>query len=225
MAQDAIILIRENLFRGPLEGLGPENWDFFGPWNGHERSECHLGTKKSWQSVSFLGEYFLDNKEFIFFNWTFVEKLSYSFRIRSCSYPEWFFLDPYPDPAKIFGSDQITRIRIRRTDFGFSSPFLFALGCLSSPPNIPGASPYPGVPAPSATQHSLCQVGSRPLYSVFISKINELMSIFFYCLVAGWSRLWRQVCRSRSRTLSPRIPTGSAHRRSVFTYTILGDSS
>jgi hypothetical protein len=33
------------------KGVGPENRDFFGPWNGNERSECHLGPNKSgeWQ--------------------------------------------------------------------------------------------------------------------------------------------------------------------------------
>ncbi len=37
-----------NPLLGPLEGVGPENRDFFGPWNGHahERRECHLGPKK-----------------------------------------------------------------------------------------------------------------------------------------------------------------------------------
>jgi hypothetical protein len=39
--------MREKPFRGPLEGKGPENRDFFGPWNDNERSECHLYTKKS----------------------------------------------------------------------------------------------------------------------------------------------------------------------------------
>ena len=42
-----MILMWAHLFRGPLEGVGPENRDFFGPWNGHERSDCHLGPKKS----------------------------------------------------------------------------------------------------------------------------------------------------------------------------------
>ncbi len=31
MARDVMILMRENPFRGPLEGVGPENRDFFGP--------------------------------------------------------------------------------------------------------------------------------------------------------------------------------------------------
>jgi hypothetical protein len=31
----------------PLEGVGPENRDFFGPCNGNERSECQLGPHKS----------------------------------------------------------------------------------------------------------------------------------------------------------------------------------
>ncbi len=33
-----MILLGEKSFLGPLEGVGPENWDFFGPWNGNERS-------------------------------------------------------------------------------------------------------------------------------------------------------------------------------------------
>jgi hypothetical protein len=31
MARDVMILMRENPYRGPLEGVGPENQDFFGP--------------------------------------------------------------------------------------------------------------------------------------------------------------------------------------------------
>ncbi len=34
--------ISQDVWRG-----GPWNWDFFGPWNGNERRECHLGPKKS----------------------------------------------------------------------------------------------------------------------------------------------------------------------------------
>ncbi len=30
MARDVMILMRENTIRGPLEGVGPENQDFFG---------------------------------------------------------------------------------------------------------------------------------------------------------------------------------------------------
>jgi hypothetical protein len=45
MVRGVMILMWENLFRGPLEGVGPENRDFFGPCNGNERSECHLGPK------------------------------------------------------------------------------------------------------------------------------------------------------------------------------------
>ncbi len=33
MARDVIILMRANLFRGPLEGVGLENRDFFGSLN------------------------------------------------------------------------------------------------------------------------------------------------------------------------------------------------
>ncbi len=32
-----MILMRENPFWGPLEGVGPENRDFLGSWNGNER--------------------------------------------------------------------------------------------------------------------------------------------------------------------------------------------
>ncbi len=42
-----MILRRATSLRGALEGMGSENRDFFGPWNGNERSECHLGPKKS----------------------------------------------------------------------------------------------------------------------------------------------------------------------------------
>ncbi len=52
-----MILMGKNPFRGPLdgeksisrailEGVGHENWNFFGPWNGSKRSECHLGPTK-----------------------------------------------------------------------------------------------------------------------------------------------------------------------------------
>ncbi len=55
----------------------------------------------------------------LFLNWAFLLKnyqilsvfqcslTSNSFRIRSCPYPECFFPDRYPDPAKKFGSDRI----------------------------------------------------------------------------------------------------------------------
>ncbi len=39
-----MILMRENSFRGPLEGVGPQN-RINGEW-----SECHLGPKQSWCS-------------------------------------------------------------------------------------------------------------------------------------------------------------------------------
>jgi hypothetical protein len=44
MYRDVMILCGQHPFKGPLEGVGPENRDFFGPWNGNERSEYHLGT-------------------------------------------------------------------------------------------------------------------------------------------------------------------------------------
>jgi hypothetical protein len=40
-----MILLQENPFQGPLEGMGPEIQDFFGPWNGNELRKCHLGPK------------------------------------------------------------------------------------------------------------------------------------------------------------------------------------
>jgi hypothetical protein len=42
-----MILMPENTFRGPLEGVSPENREFFGHSKGNERSECHLGPKMS----------------------------------------------------------------------------------------------------------------------------------------------------------------------------------
>ncbi len=36
------VTVWANPFRGPLEGLGTENRDFFGPCNGNERSECRF---------------------------------------------------------------------------------------------------------------------------------------------------------------------------------------
>ncbi len=42
-AGDEMILMRAN--QRPLEGGGPKNWDFFGPWNGTKQSEFHLGAK------------------------------------------------------------------------------------------------------------------------------------------------------------------------------------
>ncbi len=51
LAQDVLILIVENPFQGPLEWMSPENQDFFGPWNGNEQSEGHLGPKMSRFSI------------------------------------------------------------------------------------------------------------------------------------------------------------------------------
>jgi hypothetical protein len=42
-----MILMRENPFQGPLEGVGPKSLDYFGPWNGNQRRKCHLRPKKS----------------------------------------------------------------------------------------------------------------------------------------------------------------------------------
>ncbi len=42
-----MILMQANPFRGQLEGMGTENQDLFGPWNGNEQNECYLGPKKS----------------------------------------------------------------------------------------------------------------------------------------------------------------------------------
>ncbi len=41
-----MILMRENPLLGPLEGVGPENLDFFGPkWS--RLSRCHFRAQKS----------------------------------------------------------------------------------------------------------------------------------------------------------------------------------
>ncbi len=47
MARDLMIFMGENPLREPLEGVGPENREFFGPLFGNERSECDLDPKKS----------------------------------------------------------------------------------------------------------------------------------------------------------------------------------
>ncbi len=46
MGRDDMISMPANPYRGPCEGVGSGNRDFFGPLNGYERSECHLGPKK-----------------------------------------------------------------------------------------------------------------------------------------------------------------------------------
>ncbi len=38
-ARDVMILMRAIQFRGPLEEMGSENWDFFGTWNGNKQRE------------------------------------------------------------------------------------------------------------------------------------------------------------------------------------------
>ncbi len=43
---DLMILMGANLLLGLLEGLDPENRDFFGSRNGNKRSECNLGPKQ-----------------------------------------------------------------------------------------------------------------------------------------------------------------------------------
>jgi hypothetical protein len=47
MAQDVMTLMGENPFRGQLEGVGPENQDFFGPEMGKREARAIL-TQKSW---------------------------------------------------------------------------------------------------------------------------------------------------------------------------------
>ncbi len=42
MARDVMNFRGANPFRGSFEGVGPKNRNFFGPWNGNERNECHL---------------------------------------------------------------------------------------------------------------------------------------------------------------------------------------
>ncbi len=46
MARYVMILKGATSLRGALEGVGPENRDFFRALKWHERSECHLGPKK-----------------------------------------------------------------------------------------------------------------------------------------------------------------------------------
>jgi hypothetical protein len=53
MARDVMILTRENTFRGLLEGVGPENQDFFGPSNGNERSPLEGPTPSNGPSNGF----------------------------------------------------------------------------------------------------------------------------------------------------------------------------
>ncbi len=47
MAWYIMVLRRATSLRVALEGVGPENWDFFDPLKWPEQSECHLGPKKS----------------------------------------------------------------------------------------------------------------------------------------------------------------------------------
>jgi hypothetical protein len=49
MARYVMILRGATSLQGALEGVGPENRDFFWALKWHERSECHLGPKKSSQ--------------------------------------------------------------------------------------------------------------------------------------------------------------------------------
>ncbi len=47
-----MILMRANPIRVPLERVSPENWDFFGPWNGNERAKrVPFGAKNIKQDV------------------------------------------------------------------------------------------------------------------------------------------------------------------------------
>jgi hypothetical protein len=47
LARDIMISMRANPLQWPSERVDPENQHFIGPWNGNERSKCHLGPKKS----------------------------------------------------------------------------------------------------------------------------------------------------------------------------------
>jgi hypothetical protein len=47
MARYVMVLRGATSLRGALEGVGPENRDFFWALKWHKRSECHLGPKKS----------------------------------------------------------------------------------------------------------------------------------------------------------------------------------
>ncbi len=67
------------------------------------------------QDISFLGEYFFDNKEFIFIKFSiFVEKLS-----NFTSFSGQFYFKFISDPGKNFGSD---RHRIHNPGFGLTVP-------------------------------------------------------------------------------------------------------
>ncbi len=43
MARDVLISMRATSLTRAIGRVCPENRDFFGPWNGNERSECNLG--------------------------------------------------------------------------------------------------------------------------------------------------------------------------------------
>jgi len=45
MGWAVMILMRGKDITRQLEGVGPENWDYFGAWNGNEHSELPFGPK------------------------------------------------------------------------------------------------------------------------------------------------------------------------------------
>jgi hypothetical protein len=47
MARYVMVLRGATSLRGALEGVGPKNRDFFGPWNGTSEASDILGQKKS----------------------------------------------------------------------------------------------------------------------------------------------------------------------------------
>ncbi len=51
-----MILMRANPLQWPLEGVGPENRDFFGPWNGNELRASEIWTQKRWDLAEFVDE-------------------------------------------------------------------------------------------------------------------------------------------------------------------------
>ncbi len=57
MAREVKVLMSANPLQGPLERVGHENRDFFGPWNGNKRSECLLSPKKSQRHIKKTGTF------------------------------------------------------------------------------------------------------------------------------------------------------------------------
>ena len=52
IALEEVILMRANPFLGPVEGMGPETLDFFGPLNGPRFARGHF---RAYKSLEFPG--------------------------------------------------------------------------------------------------------------------------------------------------------------------------